>query len=167
MDRRDLVVRRARADDAERVADFVNRALHGRVTIEPRTVMARVGEVGFLVAEEDHKLLGLLGWHVENLVACVTDLLIWPARERQRVGRALFKAMESAALSLQAEAALLCLPPPRVSELIVYLEDSGYLLHTVKELPRAWRAMAHRVGYEDEDKVPVKELRSDRVVRPL
>jgi N-acetylglutamate synthase-like GNAT family acetyltransferase len=129
--------------------------------------MARVGDVGFLLAEEDQRLLGLLGWQVENLVACVTDLLISPAHERQRVGRALFKAMESAALSLQAEAALLCLPPCRVPELVVYLEDSGYLLQTVKELPRAWREMALRAGYEDGDEIPLKELRSDRVVRPL
>ena len=167
MDRRDLVVRRARADDARRVADFVNRALRGRVTIEPRTVMARVGDVGFLLAEADHTLLGLLGWHVENLVACVTDLLIWPAYERQWVGQALLKEMESAALSLQAEVALLCLPPRLVPELVEYLEDSGYLLYTVKKLPRVWREMAHRAGYEDEDEVPVKELRSHRVVRPL
>lgn len=167
MDRRDLVVRRVRADDAKRVADFVNRALRGRANIEPRAVIARAGEVGFLLAEEDHTLLGLLGWHVENLVACVTDLLIWPARERQRVGQALFREMESAALSLQAEASLLCLPPRRVPQLIAYLQDVGYLLDTVNELPRAWREMARRAGYEDQDEIPVKELRSDRVVRPL
>ncbi len=225
---RDLVVRRAQADDAKRVADFVNGALQGRVHIKPRTVIARLGEVGFLVAEErvaslpfkdgegvaslpfidgedgsQHEkgersgvLLGLMGWHVENLVACVTDLLIWPARERERVGRALFEEMEAHAADLQAEAAFLVLPRSRSADLderdphdekgkrprggrpgdggrnrrggpIEFCEAFGYALRPVGELPRAWREMAHQAGREDEDDIPVKELRSDRVIRPL
>jgi N-acetylglutamate synthase-like GNAT family acetyltransferase len=163
----DLVVRRAQAGDAKRVADFVNRALQRRVDVQPRMVMSRLGEVGFLVAEEDDVLLGLIGWHVENLVACVTDLLIWPAAERERIGRALFKEMEAQATMLQAEAAILFLPPSRFTELMAFCGAFGYVLHTVGELPRAWREMAHEAGREDEDNMPVKQLRSARVFRPL
>jgi len=162
-----LVVRRAQAGDAERVASFVNRALHGRVRVEPRGVIARLGDVGFLVAEEDDALLGFIGWHVENLVACVTDLLIWPDRQRELVGRALFEEMEAQAMDLQAEAVLLFLPPSRFSELMPFFEALGYQLRTVSELPRAWREMAYQAGREDEDHMPVKQLRSDRVIRPL
>jgi N-acetylglutamate synthase-like GNAT family acetyltransferase len=163
----DLVVRRAQASDAGRVADFVNRALRGRVTVQPRAVISRLGEVGFLVAQEDDALLGLVGWHVENLVACVTDVLIWPAHEREVVGRALFEEMEAQAIDLQAETALLFLPPSRFSELMPFCASLGYRLHRVGELPRAWREMAHQAGREDDDQMPVKQLRSDRVVRPL
>ena len=163
----DLVVRRVRAGDAERVADFVNGALEGRVSIELRTVIARLGEVAFLVAEESNVMLGLLGWHVENLVACVTDLLIWPARERARVGPALVNEMETQAGELQAEVALLFLPRSRFAELMPFCESFGYTVHRVGELPRAWREMAYEAGLEDEHEMPVKELRSDRVFRPL
>lgn len=166
MDSRDLVVRRARADDAERVADFVSRALLGRVNVEPSAVLERTGDVGFLVAEEDHQLLGLMGWHVENLVACVTDLLIWPAREGRRVGRALFEEMEAQAAGLHAEAALIFLPRPHAAELAAFCRALGYAWRTVDELPRVWREMARQAGYEDDD-LPVKQLRSDRVIRPL
>jgi N-acetylglutamate synthase-like GNAT family acetyltransferase len=167
MDRQGLLVRRAQARDAERVAEFVNRALHGRVSIRPRQVIGRLGEVGFLMAEEDHAMLGLIGWHVENLVACVTDVLIWPASEREMVGRALFDEMEAQAIGLQAEAVLLLLPVSRLSELMPFCEAFGYGLRRVEDLPPAWREMACQAGREDEDDMPVKQLRSDRVIRPL
>lgn len=167
MDGQDVVVRRAHAADAQRVADFVNRALCGRVDVRARAVVERLGEVGFLLAERSDALLGLIGWRVENLVACVTDLLIWPAGERERVGRALLGEMEAGATELQVEAALLFLPPARLSDFVAFCEASGYRLCTVRELPRVWREMAHQAGRADDDDIPVKQLRSDRVVRPL
>jgi hypothetical protein len=206
MPERDLVVRRVQADDAKRVADFVNswvvsRAPHARAHVKPCTVIARLGEAGFLIAEESDEVLGLIGWHVENLVACVTDLLVRSAREQ--VGRTLLNEMEAQATGLQAEVALLLLPRSRgarpsrstdvrsearsgaesrpevrsearsgaecrrVAELMSFCEAFGYTLRTVGELPRAWRETAHRAGYEDDDEILLKQLRSDRVVRPL
>lgn len=167
MDRQAVIVRRVQVDDAERVASFVNRALHGRVEIRPRRVIERLGDVGFLLAERNDVLLGLIGWQVENLVACVTDLLIWPARERERVGRGLLSEMEKGAVELQAEAALLLLPPSRLSELLPFCESFGYELRTVADLPGAWREIAQQAGLDDRDEIPVKELRADRVARPL
>jgi N-acetylglutamate synthase-like GNAT family acetyltransferase len=149
------------------VADFVSHALGGRVEISSRSVIERLGEVGFLLGERDEELLGLIGWHVEDLVACVTDLLVWPARERDQVGPALLNEMEASAADLQAEAALLFLPPARLPGLLPFCEASGYTLSKVAELPRAWREMAHEAGREDEDQIPVKPLRTDHVVAPL
>lgn len=167
MGRRDLVVRRAQAVDARRVADFVNRALRGRVNVEPRTVLERLGDVGFLIAEEEDVLLGLIGWQVRNLVACVTDLLIWPAVDGSQVGRALFEEMEEQATGLQAEAALLLLPPSHVDKLLAFCRTLGYTRRRVDQLPRVWREVAHQAGYDGDDDLPVKQLRSDRVIRPL
>jgi N-acetylglutamate synthase-like GNAT family acetyltransferase len=167
MDGQGLVVRRPQAAEAERVAEFVNGALGGRASVRPRAVIERLGDVGFLVAEEDNVLLGLIGWQVENLVASVTDLLVWPAQERDRVGGALLRKMEAAAADLQAEAALLLLPVTRLSDLSGFCETFGYTLRRVGELPRVWREMAHRAEREDEDEIPVKQLRTDHVLRPL
>ena len=166
-DSRNVVVRRAKATDAEPIAEFVNRALGGGAQIEARTVITRLGEEGFLLAEVDHVLTGLIGWHVENLVACVTDLLIWPAREHERIARALCDEMEAAALNLQAEAALLFLPASRFPQLRDFCRSSGYALRTVGDLPRDWQEMAHQAGRVDQDEIPVKQLRSERVARPL
>jgi N-acetylglutamate synthase-like GNAT family acetyltransferase len=149
------------------MAGFVNRTLRGHVSVEPRTVIERLGDVGFLLAEEDGVLLGMIGWQVENLVACVTDLLIWPASERERVGRALMSEMEASAMELQVEAGLLLLPLSRLSELLGFCRAFGYEPSRVGGLPRPWREMALQAGFEDEDELPVKQFRAERVVRPL
>lgn len=162
-----LGVRRARARDAGQVAEFVNRAFNGQISIDRDAVIARLGDVGFLLVEENAALRGLLGWHVENLVVSVTDLIIWPPSDHQRVGQTLFREMERAAADLQAEAAVLFVPQDYPSEMSSFLESLGYVTRTVEELPNAWREVAYRAGRNEEEDIPVKELRPDRVFSPL
>ena len=167
MDKRDVVVRRARANDVERVANFVDRALGGRGVIEVEKVITRLGDVGFFLAEQDGEVVGLIGWSVENLVGRVTDLLIWPSDRRDDVGSALFREMEDAAMGLEAEAVVLFLPPSSRSELIEFGKTLGYEPRTVADMPRAWRETAYEAGREDDDEILVKQLRSQRVTSPL
>jgi N-acetylglutamate synthase-like GNAT family acetyltransferase len=167
IDRGNIVARRAQAGDGERVAGLVNSALRGRVEIDAQTVIVRLGDTGFFLAEQDDRLAGLIGWHVENLVACVTDLLIWPACERVQIGQTLFREMESAAMELYAEAALLLLPRPSGPELIAFCRALGYERRVVADLPRSWRQTAREAGREDDETILVKQLRSERVIRPL
>jgi N-acetylglutamate synthase-like GNAT family acetyltransferase len=167
MDSQHLQVRRARPSDAEQIAEFVNKALERDGLVDRHAVVARLGDVGLLLAEEDRTLRGLLGWRVENLVACVVDLIISPAQDRQRVGRRLFEEMEEAAADLHAEAAILFLPPAYPDELASFLEDLGYAPRSVATLRSAWREMASEAGRDDSDEIPVKELSSDEVSSPL
>ena len=167
MGEQNLAVRRARARDAAYVAAFVNGALNRRASMNPRNVIARLGDIGMLLAEDEDKLVGLLGWRAENLVACVTDLIIQPASKREPIGQALFETMENAARDLQAEAAILFLPPARPAELSAFLDWLGYESRAVSELPRAWREVVSQAGLAFEDLVPVKRLRSDSVFTPL
>lgn len=167
MDSRDVVVRRVRANDVEGVANFVDRALGGCGAIEVEKVMDRLGDVGFFLAEQDGRIVGLIGWSVENLVARVTDLLVWPSDRRDAVGSALFREMEDAALGLEAEAVVLFLPRSSRSELIEFGKALGYEPQTVANMPRAWRETAYEAGREDDDEILVKQLRSQRVTSPL
>jgi N-acetylglutamate synthase-like GNAT family acetyltransferase len=167
MSEQDVLVRRVRASDVERVASFVNRAVGERGAIEAERVISRLGDVGFFLAEQDGEIVGLIGWSVENLVARVTDLLVWPSNRRDAVGPALFHEMEKAALGLEAEAAVLFLPRSRQSELIEFGKALGYEPRTVADMPRAWRETAYEAGREDDDDILVKQLRSQRVTSPL
>ena len=167
IDRDGIVARRARANDGERVVGFVTGALGGRLELELEAALARLGDTGFFVAEQNGRLLGLLGWHVENLVACVTDLLIWSALDRLRVGRVLHEEMESAAVGLSAEVALLLLPGSCGPELTAFCNALGYRQRVVADLPGSWRQTALEAGRGDADTIPVKQLRAERVVRPL
>lgn len=170
LDKQGVVVRRVRANDVERVASFVDRALGGRAAIEVGKVIARLGDVGFFLAEQDGRdgrIVGLIGWSVENLVARVTDLLVWPSDRRDAVGSALFREMEDAAVGLEAEAAVLFLPRSSRFELIEFGKAMGYEPQTVADMPRVWRETAYEAGREDDDDILVKQLRSQRVTRPL
>ncbi len=166
-DGRTILVRRARASDLGRIAGFVSRALPGDRVVGVPAVIARLGEVGFLLAEEDGRLVGLIGWSVENLVARVTDLLIRPSRKRVDVGSALFREMEDAAARLEAEAIVLFVPRGSRPELIEFGRALGYEPRVVGRLPQEWRETAYEAGREDHDEIPLKELRSRRVLRPL
>lgn len=163
----EITVRRAKPSDVSRIAAFVNRALQGPSQVDEQKVIERFGGVGFLVAERSGDLVGMMGWLVENLVVRVTDFLIWPASEREAAGRALIAEMERAAAELQCETALLFLPRPNPLQLVQFCRTLGYEPQVVGSMPKAWREAAREARVEDDDTVLIKQLRSDRVFRPL
>ena len=135
--------------------------------IDRQMVIERLGNVGFLLAEQGGALVGMLGWQAENLVVRVTDFLISPVPDPIAVGRALLSEMEQAATELQCEAALLFLPRPHSPQLVKFCRALGYELQLAAGLPKAWREAAREARIGDDEKVLVKKLRSGRVFRPL
>jgi len=162
----EILVRRARLTEAGEIAAFVNRARSTERPVTEDEVQRRFGTVGFLVAERDRQMVGLLGWQVANLVARVTDFLVWPASERLVVGRALVTAMEEAARELLCEAAVLFLPRNAPPELLNFWRTFGYELREVAALPRAWREVAREVRSVDEQ-VMLKQLREEMIQTPV
>ncbi len=162
----EITVRRARPSDAERIAAFVNRARPQGKRVTREAVVARLGKVGFLIAEADGEIVGLLGWQVENLIARVADFMISPNRYRVTAGHALLTTMEQAAHELQAEAAILFVPADIPREVLAFWEAFGYGFREVASLPRAWREAA-REAYPAGEWVVLKQLRQDRVLRPM
>ena len=131
------------------------------------TVIERLGSVGFLLAEEDGGLVGVLGWQAENLVVRVTDLLVRSVADRDAVTKALFAEMERSAAELQCEVALLFLPRPAPLALVEFYEMFGYESQVVADLPRAWRDAALEGHLDIDETVLVKKLRERRVLRPM
>ncbi|MBN1810923.1 MAG: hypothetical protein JXA14_03720 [Anaerolineae bacterium] len=162
-----VVVRRAKPSDASKIAAFINRVL-GKASVDDITIIESFGDEGFLLAERDGNLVGILGWQAENLVVRVINLLIWPASEYTAVAPTLFSEMEQAAATLQCESALLL--PPRAAlspRQIEFFGGLGYQPQTVASLPKAWREAAREAKLDDDDPVLVKQLRERRVLRPL
>ncbi|MEO0250322.1 MAG: GNAT family N-acetyltransferase [candidate division WOR-3 bacterium] len=162
----EIRIRRARPSDAEQISAFVNRVRPHGPAVTRESVLQRLGVVGFLIAEVDQEIVGLLGWQVENLVVRVVDFLIYPHRYRVSAGRALLDEMEKAAQELQAEAAILFMPANTPQEVIDFWEAFGYGFKEVASLPRAWREAA-REANPSAEWVVLKQLRAERVVRPL
>ncbi len=162
----DIQVRRARLRESSAIATFVNAARPGGAKITPAQVAERFGTVGFMCAEYNGQMVGLLGWQVENLVVRVTDFLIAPAIDRVVAGRALINAMEEEGKQLEAEAAILILPPQPLPELIKYWELFGYHKREVTGLNKAWREAAVE-WRADTKEVMVKQLRERLTNRPM
>lgn len=162
----EIHVRRARPSDAERIAAFVNRARPRGRPIAHEDVLDRCGRVGFLLAETGEELVGLLGWHAENLVVRVTDLLVIPVELQAAAGGALVEMMEVAARELQCEVAILLMPPEALPEVKAFWENLGYGPRDVADLPRPWREAA-REARPASERVVLKQLRAGRVLRPM
>jgi N-acetylglutamate synthase-like GNAT family acetyltransferase len=167
MEQQEITIRRAKPSDAEEIAAFVNNAWYRPQKIDQETVLRRFGTVGFLLAERNDELIGMLGWQVENLVVGLTDFLINPAAERITIGQTLLTEMEGFAQELQCEAALMFLPRPTPHALIEFCETLEYESQIVASLLPAWQATARERGLGDNDAVMVKKLSERRVLRPI
>jgi hypothetical protein len=159
----EIIVRRARPPDAAQIAAFVNRRQGCAIT--PEEIIARFGTVGFLLADDSGRLVGLLGWHAENLVVCVTDFLVTPARDLPVIGPTLLEAMEGAARELQCEAAILFIPPRLLEGTEIFWNAHDYWLRKVAEMPRAWREAVLEANLGE--RALLKQLRTDRVMKPI
>jgi len=165
--RQEITVRRAKMSDAGKIAAFVNRARQGQPEIDEQTVTARFRNVGFLLAERDGNLVGMLGWQIENLVVQVSDFLVCPAQERITVSRALLSEMDRAAAELQCEVVLLSLPRPSPPALVEFCKAFGYAPKIVASLPKAWREAAHEALIGSDEAILMKQSRPNRVLHPL
>ena len=161
-----IQVRRAKLSDAEGIAAFIKRA-RPNVELSRLDIAERFGQVGFLLAERDETIVGLLGWQVENLVVRVTDFLVIEAPDhRLTVGEPLVQTMEDQAGDLNAEAILLFMPPNSPSELVSYWETMGYERQAIADFHRAWRDAVGEWA-EDAESVMIKRLREDLTHRPM
>ncbi|MGC9521181.1 MAG: hypothetical protein ACP5HG_04790 [Anaerolineae bacterium] len=163
----EIEVRRARLSDAEAIAAFVNAAQPASSSeITREDVAGRFGQVGFMVAERDGQLRGVMGWQIENLVVRITDFLIAAGADPLAMGRVLITKMEAEAKELQAEAVLLFMPQSPSVRLVAFWEDFGYEFRPLKKLPKAWREAVVE-GDGSTQSVMVKRLRQDVVWRPV
>ncbi|RLC83642.1 MAG: hypothetical protein DRI37_09995 [Chloroflexi bacterium] len=164
--RLEVQVRSARLEDSPAIADFINAARPNGAPVTPSAVIERFSNVGFLLAEQRGRIVGLLGWQVENLIVRVTDFLIAPAMDRLVAGRALITKMEEQGCSLQAEVTILFLPPALSKDLIEYWEFFGYQHCPVVDMPRQWRAAVQEWNSQVTS-VMIKRLRTSLVGRPI
>lgn len=167
MSQGEITVRRAKPGDAASIAAFINQAWQGRSRVDRQAILGRLGVVGFLLAERDGRIVGMLGWRIENLVVRVSDFLVWPASELRPASMALFVEMERIAASLQSEVALLFPPRPTPPALVEFFKTMGYVPQVVVKLDKVWREAARESGFDDNDVLLMKQLRKDRVMRPV
>jgi dephospho-CoA kinase len=161
-----LSVQRARPQEATQIAQFITRLSQGQRQLTRGDIMAAFGEKAFLLLLNGEKIVGLMGWQVENLVARVDDVYIEPNIPLPDAMKTMTDEVEQASKELQCEAALLFLPPDLAQHQNVW-QTVGYDARTVKDLGvRAWQDAAME-SMKPGTVMLFKQLRKDRVLRPV
>jgi dephospho-CoA kinase len=162
----ELTIERGRPRHSRDIASLVTRLASDHRTRTADDIMAAFGEKAFLLLQLDRKLVGVVGWQVENLVARTTDIYIEPSIPVSDALQPLFNEMERASRDLQCEASLVFVPPVLVQNDAVW-KKLGYERRRPETLGvQAWQEAAV------ESTVPgtvmlFKQLRQDRILRPI
>jgi dephospho-CoA kinase len=161
-----LHVEKGRPRDAGEIAQFINRNEDGHPQLTSQDIMEAFGEKAFLLLFSNHKLVGVIGWQVENLIARTIDLIFAPQVSLENAVPLMIEKMEQSSKELQCEASLIFVPN-QLERYDSVWRNMGYQLRTVQSLGvPAWKDAA-------KDSMPggttmfFKQLREDRVLKPI
>jgi dephospho-CoA kinase len=162
----ELIVEKARPRHAAEIATLIGRLSDGKMKPTSEDIMAAFGEKAFLFLKLDSMPVGIVGWQVENLVERTDEVYIEPTQSLSKAMQALLTEVERTSHDLQCEIALLFLPPELSKQEEVW-KSLGYEPRTIESLGvRAWQEAAQETMGEGES-LFFKQLRKDRVLRPV
>lgn len=161
-----LAVERAAPRHAAEIAEFLANLTQGRLRWSREDVMAAFGEKAFLLLRMDGKIVGLVGWQVENLVVRTADIYLHPRLPLAEALGSLLAEVERASRELQCEVSLLFVPQELANQQSVW-RTLNYEPRTVESLGvRAWQEAALE-SMPPGHVMLFKPLRKDRVLRPV
>jgi len=165
-DKGELAVQRGGPHDSKIIAALITRLSNGKRPQSPDDIMAAFGDKAFLLLLSDKQLVGLAGWQVENLVSRTTELYLDPDIDCPLGIKTLVTEVEHASQDLQCEASLLFLHPQLAMQ-ETYWKELGYTRRTPQTLGvQAWQDAA-RESQQPNTILFFKQLRKDRILRPI
>ncbi|MDH3942549.1 MAG: dephospho-CoA kinase [Anaerolineae bacterium] len=161
-----MEVLRARPRQAEDIATFINRMNDSDARLSSFDVMAAFGEKAYMLLMIDNVLKGLVGWKVENLVARTDEIYLEEKVNTMEALSFLVGEVENASKELQCEASLIFVNKKLSREKDLW-EKLGYQSRSIESLAvNAWQTAA-RESQEKTNVMMFKQLRVDRVLRPI
>jgi dephospho-CoA kinase len=161
-----LSVQRARPQEANEIVDFIKRIGVNQRYKSRADVMAAFGEKAFMLLRSGSRIVGMVGWQVENLVARTDDVHLDPSMPLAEGMTRIMSEVESASKDLQCEASLLFLPPKLARHQEIW-RKLGYEARDIQSLGvRAWQEAASE-SLTPGSVLFFKQLRKDRVLRPV
>jgi dephospho-CoA kinase len=161
-----LRTERAKPRQAEDIAAFLNRHAGKKDKLTRLDVMAAFGEKAFMLLYANQQLVGVVGWQVENLVSRVDEVIIEETLDQPAALRILMEAIEKASKELQAEAILVFVDPVQAADTSLW-QPMDYMIHTIEQLEiDAWKEAA-RESQPPDTMIFFKQLRIDRILRPI
>jgi dephospho-CoA kinase len=162
-----FIVARGKPRDSESIAKLINHLSKGQQKLSSDDVMASFGDKAYILLQLRDQLVGIAGWQVENLVARTTELYLENGIDIQAGLEMLIAEVERASGDLQCEASLI-FPTPELASLDSVWKKLGYEERAPAELGvQAWQDAAVESMPQDHPILLFKQLRQDRVLRPI
>ena len=162
----EMIITRGKPRNSFEIAQFMNRFQKTSQTLKQDDIMAAFGEKAFLLLQLGQKLMGVIGWQVENLVSRTTDIMIDPVLPANQALPVLINEMERASRDLQCEASLIFVSTD-LAKLDPLWQSLGYERRTPQALGiLAWQEAAAESTIPDTT-LFFKQLRVDRILRPI
>ena len=162
----ELTVRRGTPRRSNEIAEFFNQVADNVINYTRRDIMEAFGEKAFLVLQEGDRIVGILGWQVENLIARTVDFLIKDTVPYEKAIPLLIHEMENASIELQCEISLLFVNP-ELAKMEQIWQQLGYEFRQPDDLKVVAWVSAARDSLINGDRLLFKKLRQDRVLRPI
>ncbi|MBX3062131.1 MAG: dephospho-CoA kinase [Anaerolineae bacterium] len=159
-----IKIRRGMPQTAEDIARLINQGT-GK-SLKHIDIISRFGEKSYLLAEVNNRIVGLAGFHVDNLIARMDELLIEPEMPQAPLAKSLLEEVEKASKALQSEIGLMFVPNNAPSTLTDVFFGMGYQKMDVETIKNpAWREAAEE-SQPPDTQVFAKKL-GERVLKPL
>ena len=161
-----LGIKRGRPQDAAAIAAFLNRLGGNGLQLTADDVMAQFGDKAYMLLQMNRELVGIAGWQVENLVVRTTDLYLEPGVDINTALSILINEIETVSADLQCEASLV-FPRTAVLAGAAAWEKLGYHSRTPEELAVGAWADAAKESMPSDTILFFKQMRQDRILRPI
>jgi len=158
---------RGKPSNAQDIAALINNiAPNAEQPVTKSDVLEAFGEKAFILLKKGKAPVGLIGWQIENLVARTTDILIDSSIYVDEALPKLITEMEKSSIDLQCEVSLVFVNDEIASYASLW-DLMGYKQKTPKQLGvAAWQEAAQE-HMEKDLILYFKQLRQDRVLRPI
>lgn len=166
LDTNGINIKRGMPNNAQSIADFIT--AHGSRRVERMDVMLAFGQKSyFLATDRTEKIIGLMGWQVENLITRIDEYYVDAASPKRNVLHALIRAVENASRELQSEVGFVFTPHQTDPTILAIFKENGYEPTTVTEIKiPAWREAIQDANVSGA-MILQKQLRKDRVLTPI
>ncbi|MBN2469077.1 MAG: dephospho-CoA kinase [Anaerolineae bacterium] len=162
---REVQIKRGKPGNAEELAALLS-AMTGS-TVSRMDVMMAFGQKSYLLADGDGRNVAVAGFQVENLITRVDEFFVKPEGLIPAVITGLIEAVEEASRELQSEVGFFFLPEDIPQPMLDIFLNMGYELRTLEQIKfPAWREAA-REGQPEGTRIYAKQLRAERVLKPL
>ena len=162
----ELTVRRGTPRRSNEITEFLNQFSNNGKKYTRQDVMEMFGEKAFLILQAGDRMVGILGWQVENLIARTVDFLLLEHVPYEKAIPLLINEMEDASGQLQCEVSLLFLTPSMEKQERIW-QQLGYELKDPQDLNVIAWTNAATDSKSDGTRLYFKKLRQDRVLRPI